>query len=782
LILLKWTRILAHTFKIYRALRKKVKAKQLAHHAHVSGSAEESSRTKSQSRRGLRKIDTPAEEGGEGVGKPRSYRYVPVSEIAMIREFLREEKFHRAVTFGLDVTPFLFTDASGEVCGKPKKAADGTIVVEEDDKSHPNFTNDDVLAARLFETNLLSECELDYNRVIGHRMVRALVSRQDLTSNIVSTLLTEIMGGCVLTPIMSLFSPDYLNSWIISGLSKSEETECETSSVDADGEEKSDGATTAGTRNEGGVGSEAVPAGATVERVLGDGRDQRLKHEKCSNGSIDITKTHTKASDEEPRPRALLDDSGGAGNAMYSPHSANTARSGPHGASGSRGLSIDSQSAPNTVALPPSSGDSITTMLAKALIDLRQFMDFEEFRDAKESNHEVNVDWDGDDCRAAVVRLVLVVEAALTHGRCTYKNIGQGEDAGGAATNDDDLNELDESERPVEVTLPEYESSTLTQILMELTSDIDAFEERVAAENAMMQEKFTDRFEGMIPEVYQLTATEQSTLRTLIAAWLHTGQIYRTVTLLVQAHSMILAPYYHKTAFLRSKENATGFVRQLRALQGVEILVDTMSVLASPRLEDTNSADLFALVKKSAQSPGMSSLHDEQHQGDTITTASTLPTLFTPPSSTPRYLDFNRNASLAASLRSERERRMESWERIVKGDADDGLPFVHRTRGASAENIAIHKELHHIAKIFYGNTNMLALRDAARRTSVEVEGGSQSLESQGADGSVHVSLMTVETVCQRRRIEIPDDDSSFLLRAQVSHSGELCNGSALQFF
>jgi len=426
-----------------------------------------------------------------------------------------------------------------------------------------------------------------------------------------------------------------------------------------------------------------------------------------------------------------------------------------------------------------SAGDLITTRLAMALIELQRYMDFEECRDARANNQEIGVSWDDAGCRAAVLTLVLVIEAALTHGRCLYKPKTPHEDAdaysnesGADVVEEEAEHVFNESERPVEVTLPEYESATLTQILMELTSDIDAFEERVAAENTLMQES-TDgenKFDDMIAEAYKPTATEQSTLRTLIAAWLHTGQIYRTVALLVRAHATVLLPYYHETAFLRTPENANGFVRQLRSLDGVECMVDTMTVLASPRLDETSNDELAALVKRSVTSSGASpSLQQEEHpQPEALPGTSILSAQFSATSATPRYLDFHRNESFAASLRSERERRMSSWERILDEDVADGLPVICH---GSEDHVATHKELHHLARIFYAGTNMIALRDAARRKSVEGE-ASQSAEEPAVEEDVHVSLMTVETACSRRRIEVPDDDSSFLLRAQVSDLAE----------
>jgi RUN domain len=366
----------------------------------------------------------------------------------------------------------------------------------------------------------------------------------------------------------------------------------------------------------------------------------------------------------------------------------------------------------------------------------------------------------------------------LTHGRCTYRvKLDETDDE-----NDDELgvngDYLEDSDRPVEVTLPQYESTTLTQLLMELTSDMGAFEIRVATENALMQDKVTSQFENLIPLPYKTSETDQSTLRTLITVWLHSGEIHKTLMLLVQAHATILTPYYHKNAFLRSKENANQFARQLRSLEGVEIFVDTMTMQATPRLEDLKDADISTLVHRSVRSASVSSSvppASPQTEKQDLATGMPLPSIltaqFTTSSSTPRYLDFNRNETFAASLRSERERRIQSWERIVFESMEEGVPIIHRKRGASDEDRALHTELHHIAKIFFAGTNMLALRDAGRRPTIEVAEageGAQSVQSSiGTDSGDPFALLLVETVCPKRRIEVPDDDSSFLLRAQV---------------
>lgn len=476
---------------------------------------------------------------------------------------------------------------------------------------------------------------------------------------------------------MSLFTPEYLNSWIITGLEETPDTG--PTDVTAPSPQEDEAATKA----------------ASVEVVLGEETEKRLQQQVDGGGeSVDD---------------ALSDD--------------------------------DLLSSVVTEPVPDY-GDGITNMLAMALMELQKYVDFEDARMARVEHTEVNVEWDDPGCREAVLRLVLVIEAALQHGRCTYKS--DTEQPGSA----------EDAAENVEVTLPEYESTTLTQILMELTSNIDAFEERVATEPV------NAKYDTMEADSYHPTSTEQSTLRTLIAAWLHTGQIYKTVLLLVNAQATILAPFYGRTSFLRT--NANGFVRQLRVLAGVDIMVDTMTVLAAPRLKDTSAEALSELVHKASVSPGSRGQEDLPLNSNM---SSALSTPFLTSTSVARHLDFHRNESFAASLRSERERRMQSWDHIINESGEEGFPVVCRSKCTTEEDTALHRELHHISRIFYAGTNMLALRDAARRVNVEADSETQTTDASESD-DVMVSLMTVEPAGQRRRIEVPDDDSSFLLRAQ----------------
>lgn len=827
LILLQWTQVLAHTFKWYRTLRKAVVIKQQMHqqhhHHHQGHSATTTTATQpphSQSqpsapagarlRQSLRESltrtsishmghttnanstnTTPHDATAESSSKTASF--VPVSEMAMTKEFLFANKLHPAVTFGLDVPSLLFADLHGRECGRPK--AKNTAATKDNDNAADDDDDDAVLAARLWETDLIRDCELDYNRVVGHRMVRALVVRPDFSCRIVSTMLTEILGGCVLTPIMGLFTPEYLNSWLISGLDKSNST--------SDGDF-----------------AETMENASGEEMTAGNSREDPFDVAAAAHGAVELEFTAPPApSSVEPStltPQPTIDSRHGEYTTATTTASSQSEHSTTTTAATTSSAVVDSSASPTSLL---SVEENITAMLTLALMDLQHYLDVEELRAAatvRDSSSPISitssVDWDHPGCRSAVVRLVLVLEAALTHGRCTYHAPQQHRQPSTIIETDDDgedlnsivtenyadhhlhnsiVDEEEESEQQVEMTLPEYESANFTQILMEITSDIEAFEERIELENdgnnnldggaTTTSLTVQKHLNGLVAAPYQPTSSEQSTLRTLLAAWLHTGQVYRTIHALVQANDTILAPYYDCTAFLRTPEHARALVRQLRTLSGVDIMVDTMAVLASPRLNEIGAADLSALVERSAATTTMSTPASPKRSLVANTTAAAASaTLATPmlstmantllssssTMSTPRYLDFHRNESFAASLRSERERRRQSWERLAAEDSagvPEGVPMICRPG-----NQEVHADLHHLARIFYAGTNLMALRDAARRRSGSSAVGESSVDATNEEGSgVPVSLIVVETACPRRRIEVPDDDSSFLLRAQV---------------
>jgi PXA domain len=734
--------------------------------------------------------DVPVGRSVRGNSQQQQH-HVPISEIAMTKEFLINGKLHKAVTFGLDIPSLLYSDANGRTCGipdpppPPQQHVSGSMNTSDQHRDNTKqYTDDEILAARLYNTKILLECELDYNRVVGHRMVKALIPRTDFGSAIVQTILTEIMAGCVLTPIMGLFSPDTISSWIVMGLSpasKSSTTTATTTPI----------ASNNPTTSSSGKDVAAAAAGSLSTEIVRDGKkgtDPLLSQpEECIDTSIEVSKTEDEEIRLLQRPRARSDDSIGLTqpneespakhhqDPLSLPNSPSTPANSKvaYGSPGALPAVPSALSTTDTTTINSNNipGDGMTNLLTMALIDLQQFMDFDDCRvtdDPDNYQQQSNVDWEGDSCRAAIVRLVLVIEAALLHGRCTYKIKNDVDDV--LENTDEFLNDLNDSEMPVEVTLPEYESTSLTQILMEMTGDIDAFEQRVASEDMLMRQKIVEQFENRIPLAYHPTSTEISSLRTLIAAWLESGQIYRTVTLLVQSYSTVLAPYYNKAAFLRTKDNANGFVRQLRSLENVKILVDTIAVLSSPRLEDTSiSVRSSRYEPRSSHSPEVTSPRNAEHvHGDPASIASMMSLSFKSTTSIPRHLDFNRNESFATSLRSERERRMQSWDRMVREEMEGGLPIVYRSRGSSKDDAVLHKELHHIAMLFYYETVLLSIRDASRRANVEADIGSHHsvVSSLDSDRITPFSLLTVEAVCPKRRLEIPDDDSSFLLRGQ----------------
>lgn len=160
LVLLKWTQVVGHTFKMYRTMRKLAQEKNAS-----------------------RIVDRAP------------------NETEITREYLLAGKLHEALTFGMDVPSLLFADASGEEfgCGTDATPTDPTQVLEQ----------------RLYNTNISKECELDYNRVVASRLIRALLPKTESNSQCVMALVTEIFASCVFQPLMNLWVPSFLNDIIV---------------------------------------------------------------------------------------------------------------------------------------------------------------------------------------------------------------------------------------------------------------------------------------------------------------------------------------------------------------------------------------------------------------------------------------------------------------------------------------------------------------------------------------------------------------------------------------
>jgi hypothetical protein len=767
LVLLKWTRVIAHKLKTYRQLRRLAVAKETRNTTTFKFSQQ----------------NLMDDESGE-----QHREYHPVSEMSMTKEFLLAGKLHRAVTFGMDVPSLLFADASGKECGTSKNAE----------------TDEQVLEERLFEKKMVYECELDYNRVLGHRLCRAVLPRSEFSSPVIRTMLTELMSTCILSPIMGCFSPDYLNSWIASGL---EAVAASKNKVDKEG--TVDDVLMRGWDDSEVESSVEVP----LETMAQDEPDESLTTIEPGelHEAIEIIASGTDASEDEEHA-ALHHSLDKLGEDLE--HDENAESDAVPGAERS-----DEDSANGAPDLQSNesklSGDYILPLLTMAIIDLQRFVDFNMAREGTQENH---TNWDDAECQEAVRQVVLVIEAALTHGRRNHR-LAAKKAISPKETSEKDENFVDEDEEEEadsdEDTLLPFHATNLSQVLMELTSDVDAFEARIlAAEKRLKNEKELEVEDESSSTGSRPSAPELSTLRTLISAWMHTGQVYKAISVLIKARRSILLPFFHDAAFLRDTGNSEGFAWQLRALDRIDIMVDTASILATssldtdgrsrPSQEGVSQTKTVTIQVATTPSGGNQPKHrslstksislggarrssvrlqrfitggtdDLDHEiiASPRATAGMGPNSFTSSGATPRYLDFRRNENFASSLRDERERRMQSWQDVTTSMADQGLKVVHRQKGILEDDIEVHRDLHRLARTLYSGTNVMALRDGSRRKLVDA--GSGASPSSATASSAHdesevsrISLLAVEMSSARRKIEIPDDDSSFLIRAQVS--------------
>lgn len=817
MLLIKWTKVLSQTFKTYRHLRKAAVAKQ-----------QKPSLKKSRSSlRGSQKMDEKVED------KPQ---WGEISEMAVAREFMLKGKLHRAMTFGMDVPSLLFADAKGEACG----VGSGVIIDDLTDEKRP--IEDQVLEQRLFGAKILYECEMDYNRVLSYRLVRALLPRAEFSSPIIRTMMTEMMAGCVLTPLMSSFCPEYLNGWIIMGCAEAPADEStDTNKENHDGIQSSEEAQTANgdsdsTQDWSERGISSLPEDVDEARdLLSDLRNDKLQKSIESGEEMTLSQAEliagtpsTDSSDPvtgvemtisqtllfKPREEgALFDDEGDdeimndldeskRGESMdlldYEAddgrYDSGTASPQPAGHQGIN--ERDGRESPLEAEQPLPTGDFVLPLLAMSMIDLQRFMEFTEAREAASKKQDPNIKWDDPEMQQSISQLVLVIEAALLHGRRSEKLMDDGRSR---EKRDDNTDDIDHSDKAIEVAIT---IESFSKVLMEITNDPDEFEDKILLEEEEYMDESPEETSSPI-NIWQASPADLSTLRPLIAAWLHSGKAHRVMSVLINAQHSILKPFFHKHAFLRTQENADGFVRQLRQLNGVNILVDMTLALSSPNMdvnedgntavpqletrpsahsaiESTTSVVSAAIVAeltdssvsvrlgarfslradRSAETVQANAPAEPQPQ---IPALMTLPQAYVSSTGLPRFLDFHRNENFSSSLRADRERRMQSWANATTNDAA-GHQIICRLKGGSDAAIAAHRELHQVARIFYAGTNLIALRNGARRKDPD---STKSVE--GSDDSsdvIPISLLTVEMACQRRRLEVPDDDSSFLLRAQ----------------
>ncbi|CAJ1955363.1 unnamed protein product [Cylindrotheca closterium] len=648
LVLLKWTQVLARTFRVYRALR------------------------------------TSAKEKNETANP---------TEVQITREFLLSGKLHRAITFGLDVPSLLFADASGEECGT------GTNQAAENPMQ--------VLEERLYNTPLLRECELDYNRMLANRLVRALLPKGDCSSPVTIALLVELFGNFVLLPIMNIFSPLFLNTLVVQLCDRLQ------------------GIENTNTTDETNIGSfhDEEPSKNAAEEAKGTA--QSKPEAKSSRANVSVENETTK---DGGRSQLEIDTATTQSDDVRPSRSSMTRTS---LVTPTKSQDADES---NSHFVEDPVGDLILKLVSSALDKMQKHINVDSRQGIQEGNDENRVDWDNSDCQAAVLKLVMLVEAILLHGRCQFRKPmpAKGEEVERSTETDSELSSKEDLSF----------GESLPQLLMEMTSNMASFEAKI---NQTNEKNIQELMENSDMD-FEPAQDEVSTLRTLVSTWLHSGQLSRALSLLVKGFHSIFAPFYSTDAFLSSPENAEVFASMFDALNGVEIMVETMAVLSSPRLDlEIESSNLLASSASKRTPKAWSVVKSASSRvGPDGDQWSMDPTSHFNTMTTPRYLDFHKNLGFASSLREERERRTRSW---VTRKWDDSIQCVHRKTSSNTE-IELHQELHNLARNFYNGTNYMCVRDAVRKNGDKV------------------ALMTVEVVSNKRRIEVPDDDSSFLLRAQ----------------
>ena len=778
LLLLKWTKVIGHTLKVYRQMRNKALAKN-------TNPAKAMLKSANRLRVSInRKSSSHITENEEDKVTPLGI----ISEMAVTREFLMHGKLHRAVTFGMDIPSLLFADSKGDECGLGSDDDENDIIV---------LNEDTVLEKRLFGTKMLYECELDYNRVLGNRLARALLPRAEYSSPLLRSMVTELIAGCVLCPIMSCFCPIYLNGWILKACAPNSDNENVATGIDGTEStakldkkldeivedsvemklEETDMRTHLPTsrRNlEDEQETELTMSMATISSSASSPCIDPEDHETVMNQTPSFQLPSVKSSVENN------DDGIHVGDDDDHSEDVDEGINTEVGTSQDRSVSMNVEEEDDEIIIPPPSGDFILPLLTMSLIELQGFLDFDDCRGGK-----IQINWDDPSCQNAISQLVLVLEAALIHGRRSVRF-----ESSIAHACIEDL--IEDHDGAIELTLPKYNPESLIKVLMDMTSNLDGFEEKIMKiEDSWME----DDEEADGPLAYKpatiLHPSEQelATTRTLIAAWLHSGQAHRVITVLMNAPSCLLVPFFHKHSFLRTPRNAVGFVRQLRSLDGVLIIVDTLLVLSSssmdvnengcaiiPKPDFKSRVDMSLPVSpqerrltptEAAQPSKMGRFSrlmgvlDIPETDEESSKASCVPVPQAFGAATPRYLDFRKNENFAASLRSERDRRTQSWlHATCSQDVTKGIPVICRSKGASEESIAFQRELHQVSRIFYAGTNMISLRSGGRRknSGETVEGSKTEI--------LPLSLLTIEMASQKRRIEVPDEDSSFLLRAQ----------------
>jgi len=676
-----------------------------------------------------RTVSSPSESSLKTSGSFRasiSCQDEEVSEIAIVREYLLAGRFHRALTFGLDVPSLLFADPLAKISPLGSTFQDKFEYPDEDA----------VLYDRLLspEARLIDECELDYCRVLAAKLTKMLVPRSESDSSIMNTMIVEMLASCVLGPVLGCFNPDSVNGWIITGLglleSKNDSTENAMNDVVLE-----------------------------TKYSINDEATSIKSKEKVADGFEEDVFDEFVFRDDDKKIGKKVDFAGEGGSKMRA--------------------------------------EQIITLLSMTIIELGSFVDFVQ---AREKTQDYIIDWDAQKCQDSVRHLVLIIEAALLFGVRSHPQqqshtqtkvaVSQPDDDDFDIDIDDDFSETKAMPKDF------YDHSSLSAILMEMTGDIDAFDRQVEGDDlgedgdsSLHDDK--DDLDYILPK-----SNELSTMRTLIAAWLHSGQVYKVLSIIVRSNQTILQRFYHKHAFLRRKD-AGDFTRLLRQLDGINILVDTISVLESQcllvdngfenlmraiqsrpgvldqkldpfpemagRLRSPSNANLVGSVKANLLNNRnrIARFAQSATEIDLFKDRSMVVPIRSPSAnishahhqnnhSTPAYLAFGTNEVFASSLRLERERRYASW--LKETNDLKTLDFVARTCGMKEKDVVMHRELHHLSSFFSSNTCDIRIEPCF-----------------SADGLLSLANSTANITLKgggiRRVVEVPDDDSSFLLRA-----------------
>ncbi|KAL3808580.1 hypothetical protein ACHAXA_004035 [Cyclostephanos tholiformis] len=727
-------------------------------------------------RKARMEVNEETNSGGQSelFHSPSNRQEEEVSEIAIVREYLLAGRFHRALTFGLDVPSLLFADPLGKDC-QPGPSFQGN---SDWDRLNGHSEEDAVLYDRLLspESSLVGECQLDYSRVLASKLTKMLVPKSEAESSIVRTMLVEMLASCVLEPVIGCFHPDSVNGWIISGLELLAEKSGEEVGNSASTSNKSEDATSdSRTIINDFVTTHSInndPSRYCSTSVTSEGKDQ----------SNVVDEVLEEIVSEESVASSDFTDS------LFD-------------------IDVEGTRKKEVVKLGDSSkAEQIITLLSMTIIELGSFVDFCR---AREHGQDSVIDWDAKNCQDSVRHLVLVIEAALLFGVRSHPRRQQSQFQIEATLLDEDEFEVDIDDGFVGSKVMSkvyHHNPSLSAALMELTGDIDAFERLVedadqgGEDDSIHQEHEVDI---IIPKPNDL-----STLRTLIAAWLHTGQAFKILSIVVRAKQTILQRFYHEHAFLRRENYANDFTQLLRQLDGVNILVDTMTLLENRcLLFDNGIEDLMRKIQcqpkihidqklnpfpeligrrrslsnvsshlnlhsmtvagsvkanlahnryriaRFAQSASDIDLSPWKDRGAAPTKnpmgSNITYTNHQNCHGIPAHLVFSKNEVFASSLRSERERCFASWSKETKDMKN--LEFVSRTNGMKEKDVMMHRELHHLSRFLYSNT-----------TEIRIEscniGDGPCLSNSAAN-------VTVKGVSTRRMIEVPDEDSSFLLRA-----------------